>query len=287
LAIFAFTSQTQKQSLSRLTTKMLQVQQVSPLKLNRKRSRVEIEDQICTADSEMDLDEDSAPALRAISDLNIEELKIAQIIAQEQLKNSLFINIDFVGQNSTKNPFLDDDDEISNKSLENCIFNSPFLGRKNSSCTNSPCIQKSIFKPNDDFIRSNCINLTPSSQRTNGCESNFFAPLLYSVCELFLGQQNVTPSLISSTLKMTSRSLEIKEILMNNNNMKLLMEPSDTTELARIIVYILERTPCILVENLKSVCRGILAINQATTISRRIGKTNMKFPNALVKSLTR
>lgn len=181
--------------------------------------------------------------LDSISDLTLEELNIAQIIAKEQLKQQLFVDVDtkaYVMHMS--NPFDVSDD--------------------------SPMENAQVFDYNE---------------KTN--ESAFFAPLLHSVCELVLKQGNATPFQISGTLKMTTRSMEIKNLLVENTTVSLI--PEDTSELARIIIYILDQTPQLFVDNLGPACQGILAINQLMGINRRIGGTNIKVPNTTVKQLIR
>jgi hypothetical protein len=112
-----------------------------------------------------------------------------------------------------------------------------------------------------------------------------FAPLLYSVSELFL-KQRPNPSIISLQLDMTDKSQELKDRISRSVN-EIVIERQDTLELARIIVYILRETPDLIPPNLKIACQGILAINQAGGLGRKIEGTNIKSPNSMVKSLIR
>jgi hypothetical protein len=290
------------------------IMEVSPLKNNRKRSRdVAVNEDSTTVPAEIvDAEMETNDNLKSISGLSIDELKIAQQIAIEHLKNSLFITIELTKPKTNDNPFLETvNEDTMDVALSTTIFDSPRIKPYifNTSAQFSPTstslalsptqnpfgpsslglcsVNESPMSPHQRQARFLSCSSIPSKPKVYGSEADFFAPLLKSVCELFLNQTNSTPSLISTSLKMTERSKEIKDMFLINNTKCLTMGPSDTTEIARVIIYILERTPSVLPINLKVACLGILAINQATTTSRKVGKTNIKFPNALVKSLVR
>jgi hypothetical protein len=80
-------------------------------------------------------------------------------------------------------------------------------------------------------------------------------------------------------------SIQIKDKLLNGEFCS--SSEVQGVELARIIIFIAKSTCSLIPEHLKSSCQGILAINQATGISRRIDGTNIKIPSSLVKSLIR
>jgi hypothetical protein len=183
--------------------------------------------------------------LKSISDLTLEQLQTCQKIAVEQLRSNLFLTVELGPESLSKNPFQKQVDMIEE--------HSPFL----------------ISKPS-----------TPQRQ-----ENNQYAPLLYSISELFL-KQKPSPTVLSLQLDMTPRSHELKNRISRSVN-DVVIEESDTLELARIIVYILKETPDLIPSNLKIACQGILAINQASGIGRKIEGTNIKSPNAMVKSLIR
>src|SRR4051812_48107858 len=87
--------------------------QISPLKQNRKRTRITDDQEPFY--KEMDLDDfsnlylttDVTNMLRFISDLNLEELKIAQEIAKEKIKSVLFLDLESPNEPVGSNPFLD------------------------------------------------------------------------------------------------------------------------------------------------------------------------------------
>jgi hypothetical protein len=87
---------------------------ISPLNRNRKRTRNH-QEEIST--KEMDLDFEPKSNTKSIASLNLEQLQICQKIAIEQLKNTLFLTLEFEAESQSKNPFTTgmDDDSPHNK----------------------------------------------------------------------------------------------------------------------------------------------------------------------------
>lgn len=69
---------------------------VSPLQNSRKRNRIQEENHDSSNLGEMELD--SEDKRRPVGELNSDELKIAQTIAQEAIKSSLFISVEIPAQ---------------------------------------------------------------------------------------------------------------------------------------------------------------------------------------------
>lgn len=111
------------------------------------------------------------------------------------------------------------------------------------------------------------------------------------ICKLILKQENHSPSKLSQSMEMTEKSLEIFESLKAGIEPALFFD--DTMSLFRILVRLL-RNEKLFPSQIDHVCQGILAINQATGLSRRSGGTSIKGnsrviigPNTMVKGLIR
>ena len=110
--------------------------------------------------------------------------------------------------------------------------------------------------------------------------------MISNICSLILKQGNGSPSKLTYTLDMTSRSLEILENLKNEENTAMIGQ-EDTMDLFRILVFLLHKYGNVLPEAVHTACQGILAINQITGVSRRVGGTSVKSPTSMVKKLLR
>ncbi|KAJ3270765.1 hypothetical protein HDV01_007457 [Terramyces sp. JEL0728] len=215
----------------------------SPL-ANRKRQRQDEEE---TVVEEMDLDLQTN--LRPLSDLNLDELKIAQQIAKEKIKSSLFLEIAIPKEPIGKNPFQDD--------------------------INMDLKPKLMF------------NFDKSPQKSLKCTLNQNHPtteLLQYVCELVLKNGNAKLSHLTNT-SMTPRANEIQEMFFNEDLDSNVTE-NDTSDLLNILINILPKFPALLPEELHVACQGILALNQATGLTRKAG-TTIKTPSTLTKNLIR
>ncbi|KAJ3253823.1 hypothetical protein HK103_007684 [Boothiomyces macroporosus] len=218
---------------------MLSSELESPL-ANRKRQRQDEEE---TVVEEMELD------LQTMSDLNLEELKIAQQIAQEKIKSSLFLDIAIPKEPIGKNPFQDD---INMELKPKMLFNFEKSPQKSLKCT-----------------------LTQYHPTTE---------LLQYVCELILKNGNAKLSFFTNT-SMTPRALEIQEMFFNED-LDSNVTDKDTSDLLKILINILPKFPALLPEELHVACQGILALNQATGLTRKSG-TSIKTPTTLTKNLIR
>ncbi|KAJ3320544.1 hypothetical protein HDV06_005167 [Boothiomyces sp. JEL0866] len=222
---------------------MLSSELDSPL-ANRKRQRQDEEE---TVVEEMELDLQTN--LRPLSDLNLEELKIAQQIAKEKIKTSLFLEIAIPKEPIGKNPFQDD---INMDLKPKLLFN----------FDKSP--QKSLK-----------LKLTQYHPTTE---------LLQYVCELIIKNGNAKLSYFTNT-NMTPRAIEIQEMFFSEDLDSNVTE-ADTSDLLKILINILPKFPALLPEELHVACQGILALNQATGLTRRSG-TSIKTPTTLTKNLIR
>jgi hypothetical protein len=100
------------------------------------------------------------------------------------------------------------------------------------------------------------------------------------ICKLILKQGNRSPSKLSHSMEMTERSSEILESLKSDLESALVLE-DDTNNLFRILVYLLQNQK-LFPPQIDHVCQGILAINQATGLSRRSGGTSIKGINYFI-----
>ncbi|KAI8898130.1 hypothetical protein BC833DRAFT_590884 [Globomyces pollinis-pini] len=240
---------------------------ISPLKQNRKRSRFEDDGTANEDPKDMELDDFGVTtSFRSIGDLSLEELKIAQKIAQEKLKLILFLQVEIPSEPVGLNPFVDPSTQLHQDVDELMVAKDK--------------VDKDPFGSFDQQFQHHAIISQFST-------SDSSLSLLQKVCKLILKQSNSQPNFFMNATTMTSRSTELKKLIESENEEELIITNEDTPELIRILVNCLMKLPSLISSNLYVACQGILAINQATGLPRRIGGTSIKTPTSMVKELLR
>ena len=233
----------------------------SPLGIGRKRDRnsLEADDDIAEKSNQ-----NEQGLLYGLSDLTIEELNTAQMIAKSAIQNACFLSIDIEADHNKMNPFV-----LKSKSRNRAESN-PFLDTDPFDCTLS----------NPSTPKSHCLKLSDEVDYSS------FAPLLHSVVPLFLQQLNINPTMISLESEMTLRSNQIKDWIIRNNTELILVE-SDAMEIGRVISHVLQHCKTLIPAILKPACQSVLAVNQSADSSRKIKGTSLIIPTPNVKTMIR